>query len=85
MPATRMAMCDLSPRNSGCERGARGGKCRACAGGTGAPWLPDGPRVDAGRSNPLQTTAVGSYSNVRGKYTMNPSWYVQRSFADDRG
>jgi len=84
-PATRAAMYDLFPRNSDHGRGARGGKCRVCAGGTNAPWLPGEARVDATRIRPTGKRLVGLHSNVRGKYAVNPSWYSQRSFANDLG
>ncbi|MEX2755012.1 MAG: hypothetical protein Q6365_006430 [Candidatus Sigynarchaeota archaeon] len=65
------------------------GSVESALGEPRVPWLPGGSRADASRVVPApwprNRAGEERHSNVREKYTVNPSWYPQRSFANDLG
>jgi hypothetical protein len=93
VPATCTVVCDPSPNHATRGEEPRGRKQVVRAGKTGARWcFLRGSRVDAGlakrhrRRGVIRNPRVVNRRNThRGRYALNPSWYVQRSFADDRG
>jgi len=91
--ATRTVMCDPFPNHATRSEEFRGRRQVMYGGKTAVRWcfLRD-PYVDAVLANRhrrwgvIRNPYVDNRRNTyRERYTVNPSWYVRRSFADDRG